>query len=295
MMIHCRSCTNPKHSVYNRHVVGIGASDDMMPVGARELPDWLLARGRHWVTTAEVSDLLRIVPAHVSPTLTRWRQKGLLFSPTKGVYVPIPPEYRSWRAVPASHFVDPLMRHLGHDYYVCLLSAAEVHGFAHQRPQVFQVMTPARLRDRSFGRVRLSFIGSSDTAQRPVVIKNTPTGTMRVSTPEATALDLVTYPQRSGGLSNVATILGEMVHDDVIDGRALATVARQYAAAVAQRTGWLLDFVSRNVGKHVDLEPLVRVATTRATSAPLASHGPRRGRVDDRWNVIVNTSVEPDL
>ena len=66
--------------------------------------------------------------------------------------MPIPAEYRSWRAVPASHFIDPMMRHLDHGYYVGYLSAAEVHGAAHQRPQVFQVITDARLNDRTFDR-----------------------------------------------------------------------------------------------------------------------------------------------
>ncbi len=265
------------------------------PDGQRELADWLLARGRHWVTSAEVASLLAIPQAHVSPTLARWRQKGLLFSPTKGVYVPIPPEYRSWRAVPASHFVDPLMRHLGHDYYVCLLSAAEAHGFAHQRPQVFQVMTPTRLRDRSFGRVRLSFITSADTSARPVIVKNTPTGTMRLSTPECTALDLVLMPRRSGGLSNVATILGEMVQERALDPRRLADLATRYPVAVAQRTGWLLEFVANEVGRTVDLGRLVKVARSRITPATLETHGPRRGPLDERWNVIVNGTVEPDL
>ena len=265
------------------------------PDGPRELADWLLARGRHWVSTEEVSALLGIPRTHVSPTLSRWRQKGLLFSPTKGVYVPIPPEYRSWQAVPASHFIDPLMRHLGHGYYVCLLSAAEAHGFAHQRPQVFQVMTPARLRHRSFGRVRLSFITSSYTATRPVVMKNTPTGTMRLSTPEGTALDLVMLPRRSGGLSNVATILGEMVQDGALDHQRLADLASQYPAAVAQRCGWLLELVTDFVEGTVDLEALRKVAGGRSTPASLASHGPRSGPVDENWNIIVNASIEPDL
>jgi len=66
------------------------------PNSPSELADWLLAQGRHWVTSKDVAALLRIPQVHVSPTLSRWRQKGLLFSPTKGVYVPIPPEYRSW-------------------------------------------------------------------------------------------------------------------------------------------------------------------------------------------------------
>jgi predicted transcriptional regulator of viral defense system len=247
------------------------------------------------VTTEEISELLRIPRSHVSPSLQRWRQKGLLFSPTKGVYVPIPPEYRSWRTVPASHFIDPLMRHLGHDYYVCLLSAAEAHGFAHQRPQVFQVMTPARLRDRCFGRVRLSFITSSETGGRPAVKKNTPTGTMRLSTPEGTALDLVALPRRSGGLSNVATILGEMVQESALDISRLADLAARYPAAVAQRAGWLLEFAASEVSHDVDAEALRKVAVSRSTPTPLASHGPRRGPVDERWNVIVNSSVEPDL
>jgi predicted transcriptional regulator of viral defense system len=265
------------------------------PIEPRDLADWLLARGRHWVTTEEVSGLLGIPQAHVSPTLARWRQKGLLFSPTKGVYVPIPPEYRSWGAVPASHFIDRLMVHLGHDYYVALLSAAEAHGFAHQRPQVFQVMTSARLRDRSFGRVRLSLISSSEVGRRPVVVKNTPTGTMRVSTTEGTALDLVSLPRRSGGLSNVATILGEMIQDDALDPAKLADLASRYPGAVAQRTGWLLEQVASQVGCSPDLERLRKIATARTTPAPLAAYGPHRGPIDWRWKVIVNSPVEPDL
>ena len=124
--------------------------------------------------------------------------------------MPIPPEFRTWGAVPASHFIDPLMRYLGHDYYVGFLSAAEFHGAAHQRPQVFQVVTSGRLRDRAFGRVRIEFTTSSDTAARPVVERNTPTGTMRVASPEVTVLDLVAY-RRGGGISNVATVVGELV------------------------------------------------------------------------------------
>lgn len=265
------------------------------PDGPRDLADWLLARGKHWVTSEDAATLLAMPVAHVSPSLARWLKKGLLFSPTKGVYVPIPPEYRSWGAVPASHFIDPLMRHLGHDYFVCLLSAAEAHGFAHQKPQQFQVMTSARLRDRAFGRVQLSFVSSAETGARPTITKNTPTGTMRVSTPEGTTLDLVSRPLNSGGLSNVATILAEMLQDEALDLDQLAELATAYPAAVAQRTGWLLEFVAGEVGSTIEVDALQRVAGRRGTPAALDAHGPRRGHLDERWNVIVNGAVEPDL
>jgi predicted transcriptional regulator of viral defense system len=180
-----------------------------------------------------------------------------------------------------------MMRHLGHDYYVCLLSAAETHGFAHQRPQVFQVMTPARLRDRAFGRVHIQFITSVHTSDRPVDVINTPTGTMRVSTREATVLDLVSFPEASGALFNVATIVGEMLTEEALDVGRLAEIAAGYPASVVQRTGWLLDYMAERVAVAVDTEPLLPVASARATPTLLDPGHGRFGTRDRRWNVTV--------
>ena len=262
-------------------------TDATDPLGPRELADWLLARGRHWVTTREAAELLGIPEHHVAPSLAQSRRRGYLFSPTTGLYVAIPPEFRSWGAVPAAHFVDPMMRHLGHDYYVCLLSAAEIHGFSHQRPQVFQVMTPARLRSRTFGRVRIEFITSVHTSDRPTDVVNTPTGTMRVSTREATVLDLVSFPNASGALFNVATIIGDMLVEDALDVGRLAESASGYPVSIVQRTGWLLDYMAEQVEVEVDTEPLVAVASARATPTPLDPGHGRSGDLDRRWNVIV--------
>ena len=262
-------------------------TDVTIPPEPRELADWLLAHGRHWVTTTEAAELLGIPEHHVAPSLAQSRQRGYLFSPTTGLYVAIPPEFRSWGAVPAAHFVDPMMRHLGHGYYVCLLSAAEIHGFSHQRPQVFQVMTPARLRSRTFGRVRIEFITSVHTSDRPTDVVNTPTGTMRVSTPETTVLDLVSFPNASGALFNVATIIGDMLVEDALDVGRLAEVASGYPASIVQRTGWLVDYMAGQVDVDVDTEPLVPVASSRATPTPLDPGHGRSGTLDRRWNVIV--------
>lgn len=263
-------------------------------VEPRELADWLLSRGRHWITTIEAATVLGIPPAHVAPTLARYRHRGHLFSPTKALYVAVPPEFRSWGAVPASHFIDALMGHLGHDYYVCLLSAAEVHGFAHQRPQVFQVMTPARLRNRSFGRVHVVFVSSAHMADRPTQEVNTPTGTMRVSTIETTVLDLVAFPHLSGSLFNVATVIGDMLQDQALDVARVAEVAAGYPAATVQRTGWLIDFMAEEVGVEIDTDGLIPLAEARATPTLLDSGGGRWGEHDDRWNVIVNEELEPE-
>lgn len=49
------------------------------------------------------------------------------------------------------------MRALGRDYYVSLLTAAAMHGAAHQAPQVFQVMVDRHVADRDIERVKLRF------------------------------------------------------------------------------------------------------------------------------------------
>lgn len=59
-----------------------------------------------------------------------------------------PADYRSWGVLPGELFIDGMMRALGREYYVSLLTAAAMHGAAHQAPQVFQVMVDRHVADR---------------------------------------------------------------------------------------------------------------------------------------------------
>jgi hypothetical protein len=71
------------------------------------------------------------------------------------------------------------MAFLSRRCYVALLSAAELHGPAHQAPQVFQVMVDRHVRDRHVGRARLRFFAGTHVAQAPVERRNVPTGRSR--------------------------------------------------------------------------------------------------------------------
>jgi predicted transcriptional regulator of viral defense system len=266
-----------------------------MSLRASELPDELIAHGRHWITLPEVAQLLQVPSEQVPPIMARLRKRGRVFSPTRGAYVPIPAEYRLWGAVPAAHFVDSLMAQLNHPYYVGYLSAAEVHGATHQHPQVFQVVTTARVRNRSFGRVSLEFIKDVDAADRAVVVVNTPTGTMRVATPEVTLLDLVASPRHGAGLSNVATVAADLIASGRLAPDEIARAARRYPVAVVQRCGWILDHVAGLIGATIATDCLAELAQVRVAPTALDAGGPRSGELDRRWNVLVNTDLEPDL
>ena len=255
------------------------------------LPDALLSAGVHAFTVQDAAKAAGIKPSSAWPALARLVHNRLAFSPARGLYIAVPPEYRSWGAVPAAWFIDSLMTHLARGYYVGYLSAAEVHGAAHQRPQVFQVVVDRDVRDRSFGRVRLRFITNAHVARLPSVRMNTPTGTMAVSTPELTAIDLANRPDNGGAVDNVATVIVDLARDGKLAAAELTKLIGTFPIAAYRRVGWIVERFT-----DVRLDALAdAVAAAAGEPSTLDPYGPRRGTVDRRWQMRVNTVIEPDL
>jgi predicted transcriptional regulator of viral defense system len=262
----------------------------MTSVAPRLLPDHLLSKGISTFTTADAQAFLgESSPAAVRRSLSRLRAGGQVFSPAQGFWVVIPPEYRSWGVVPAERFIDEMMRALGRAYYVALLSAASLHGAAHQAPQVFQVMCAPPLRSRAVARVRLRFFSGRHVSGAPTEARTVPTGAIRVATPELTVVDMVALPGASGGYGNVATVLREL---GTLDGASLAALARPRGRGLTRRVGWLAE----HFGDCDDLEPL-REAATPGEGEPtiLRAGAGRRGHTDRTWGIRVNTDVLADL
>ena len=249
--------------------------------------DRLQGEGRSTFTAAEIRDITGASPDSVRAAVANAARKGLLFSPTRGLYVAIPPQYRSWKVVPAAHFIDPMMRHLGCGYYTAFLSAAAWWGSSHHAVQEYQVVVDRYVRDRRIERVRLRFHHAQSVADRQVVRVAGPQTMLVVSTPEQTVVDLVEHQRWGGGPSNIATVIAEM---PPLDGVTLAELASGRPQPVAQRLGWFLDFLEIDL----DLAPLEQLARSGRTT-PLASWGRDVGERSERWRVIVNTSVEPDV
>ena len=91
--------------------------------------------------------------------------------------------------------------------------------------------------------MRLRFFTNARAANAPVTLINSATTQVRVSTPEVTAFDLASRPNDSGGLSNVATVIGELAEDGTLDANDLVSVAAMYPQSSVRRLGWLLDFL----------------------------------------------------
>jgi predicted transcriptional regulator of viral defense system len=125
----------------------------------------------------------------------------------------------------------------------------------------------------------------------PVQSFNTPRGTVLVSTPEATALDLVGYQHKAGGLDLVATVLSELA--ERIDPEKLSAAAATAPVPWAQRLGYLLERVGA-ADKASGLKPYVRVHAHEST--PLLPGAPHRDTArDEGWKLYVNAEVEAEL
>lgn len=227
--------------------------------------------------------------------LSRLTKNKTITNVYRGFYVIFPAQYVLRGAIPATYYIDQLMNYLGKPYYVCMLSAAEQFGAAHQRPQTFSVMTtlPKRI-SKSQRNTMVEWLYREDMPTDCFVIKNTETGTMRISNPLLTAADLVQYQQHVGGLSQVATVLEELAEQ--LDIRKhFPKVAPFVKNVVWQRLGYILETILQESQLadelYNQLKSLPRKLnyTALSTTAKTLSYSK-----DTRWKININEDIEPD-
>jgi hypothetical protein len=152
----------------------------------------------------------------------------------------VPPQHRPMGAPPLEWWLDDYFDWLGHPYYLALLSAAERYGAAPQAVQVHQVMTDTPRREIAAGRLRVRFFVKRRIHRTPVRQPRNAYAPLQVSTPEATALDLVRYASRIGGMGRametMAPLLPRFRRRDL--QHALEAEGR---SGTAQRLGYLLE------------------------------------------------------
>lgn len=258
-----------------------------------EFVDETHASGRYTFVKAEAAEGTGCGPEALRMALLRLSRKGRIARVASGFYLIVPNEYRAMGVLPPQLFVDDLMAHLGTDYYVGLLSAAAMHGAGHQQPQEFQVVTPTPRRAITVRGLRLSFFGKKSIESGQKVRVKTDTGYVTVSSVGLTAVDLVAYHKRVGGLNRVAAVLDELCEG--VEAAELAREGREYPArAPAQRLGYLLREVLGRTDLTTELAAWL-AELPGLPPVPLDPARPVRGAVRDRnWQVLVNTEIESE-
>ena len=257
-----------------------------------EYVDSLQQKGRYTFTKAEAQQAISAMDEVLKVSLWRLAKKRRIVMIRQGFYVIVPLEYAARGFLPPEWFIADLMSFMGQPYYVGLLSAAALHGAAHQQPQEFHVVIPRAERAISLDGLRIRFFKKAGMEASPVQEVKTPTGFMKVSSPAKTAIDLVGFASRIGGLDRVLTVLQEL-KEKMTPEMLLKAALSERQLSLVQRLGWLLEKAGN--GEMVDrLAQWLQTRKPRET--PLDPALPKRGFArDPRWKVIANAEVEGEL
>lgn len=240
------------------------------------------------------ADFPNLSESAVKRALDRLSNKGRILSVYKGFYLIVPPEYTSRGVLPPLLFIDNLMQFVGKPYYVGLLSAAALHGAAHQQPQEFFVVTDIRQTTTKEKGLKINYITKKNIPESLLEKRKTEFGYANVSNPELTAADLIYYDNRIGGINRAASVLNELT-EVMKPERITGELINVLTTPTIQRLGYILDIVlgqkllaeklyieSLNIKKGFFRQPLK--AGLEKTGFP----------TDNRWKVIINTEIEID-
>jgi len=219
--------------------------------------------------------------------------KKELASPAKGFYVIVPPEYQVLECIPAEYFIPYLMEYWGSNYYASLLTAAKYHGASHHAVMVFQVMIEKPRPAITCGKVRIKFITNKNLMSAFTQKISTKMSMLTISTPETTAMDLLNYPNQSGGLNQITTVLSEL--QESISPEKLRTLGENNRTlAWKQRLGYILE----NLGASELAEVLRNNLSKekRIDYIPLAPESTvKNAKKNVTWKIIENTTIESDI
>ena len=252
----------------------------------------LLSAGQVVFTAEQAERALGIGHGAFLDAAERLQRREAVLNPRQGFYVVVPPQHASWGAPPPAWYIDALMGHEAQAYYVGLLKAAELHGATHRAVMEFQVVTAKRVPRIRAGRSLIVFYFRKDmkAVAAGVEDRNTDTGTMKISSAALTALDLVRYPQASGGIDSVATVLSDF--GQRIDPEQLAALSAVVERPVAQRLGYLLDHLGHDSLTGPMLESLRARGALPWTEldrqgARDPDFAPEPRQRDLRWRIVV--------
>ena len=186
------------------------------------------------------------------------------------------------------------MKFFQQPYYVGILSAAALHGAAHQQPQVFQVMTDKPLRPVKVGDFFIKFYTKKQISSSECQSVKTVTGYMQVATPEITAFDLVRYIKPAGYLNNVATVLSEL--QERFDKSRFEKIFEDghLASPDVQRLGYLLELIEAN-------QEIISLFKTWLHKRKIRPVPLRTDKIyenttrNEEWQLYINEKIEADL
>ena len=247
--------------------------------------------GRRLVVLDELARDAGLTPLAVRRQLARLGARTIRAPGRPAAALILSPEDAANGAPPAAAWLDAYFRLRNEPYYVGLLSAAALHGSGAQAVQTTQVLVTRPTRALVLGRVRLRFFVKKDVATTPRIELRGLLAPLAVSTPEATALDLIAFQSRLGGIERVTEVIVGLLPR--MTTKSLKSALRaEPAIAVRQRLGYVLEVLGREpLAATVRASLPVRLTPVRLKPDGRSGAPSRSADLKEPWAVYDNVAL----
>lgn len=252
----------------------------------------LVRSGQYYFELDQVVEKLGHKKNSISVSLSRLAKNGKVQMIRKGFGIIT--GYRNGPLDP-SYFLDAMMKHLEAKYYVGLLNAAAYKGASHQAVMTYTVVTDKFLKPVKLKGLTIDFVTKKHFEDITEIEKvGGLGGYYNISSPELTAIDLIRFPKKSGQLNNIATVLSEL--NETIRKDKLKNICEKSRTPIAalQRLGYIFDEI---LGEKDISEIIYKVLLKRKMQIIPLSLGKAANKetlINKKWNLKINTRVEPD-
>lgn len=226
--------------------------------------------------------------------LVRLSEKKRILTLRQGFYLILPPRYKAFGKLPLELYIEKLFKFLDKPYYIAFFSAAAFHGASHQQVQQSYLMTTLpNLRNIKKGNIFLSISATSKWPDKNIQQRKSDAGIFNISSPALTAIDLIHYQSKMGGLNRIMTNLEELIES--VTPEDIKDLLQWYPhISSIQRLGFLFQELQFD---RVLLDPLEEYFNSKKYFPVLLcpDKDKKPGRVDNMWKVDRNIELESDL
>ncbi len=261
--------------------------------------DWIKEKEIGGSSHFSVEELQSVFPntpyTSVKKELNRLSSQKIIASVYKGFYVIIPVQYASKGVVPAMYYIDQLMAYIGKPYYISLLSAAEMLGAAHQRPQNFYVTTlrPSASVSKDKNPI-LRWVFITDIAEEFLLQKNSQTGIVKYSNAELTSIDVLQYSHYIGGITRASTLLSELTELTDFNNK-IDKLSKISSISTIQRLGYIVEEVLGDTEQADIIYNQLKTTTKRLNYIMLDTQSKKEAfDTNKKWKININTEIEID-